>query len=163
MRRLASALASVLGATVGWMVVGLLAVVTFLAFLQLMLRWFAGTALPGVDEMVRKAVLWVAMLGGILAAGEGRHIKVDLVEHYVRGRTKREIGRALSLVSALGCFGLSYISIRFLQVEYRSILVGMMPVWVWVSNLVIPFGFFLMGVNFLLQVYLAKLPSSESR
>ena len=41
---------------------------------------------------MRIAVLWIAMVGGMVACREGGHIKINLFDLYVQGRSKRGAG-----------------------------------------------------------------------
>jgi TRAP-type C4-dicarboxylate transport system permease small subunit len=53
-----------------------------LATLQIVLRNFFSYSLYWADEVIRLAVLWLAMVGGMAASRDGRHIAIGIVENY---------------------------------------------------------------------------------
>ena len=72
---------------------GLIAVLVLamvlLAGAQILLRNLFDSGIEWADPLLRALVLWTAMLGALAAAREDKHIGLDLVTHFVRGRTKR--------------------------------------------------------------------------
>ena len=141
----------------GWAVVILLAWMVILALLQVILRSIFSTGVPWADQQLRQLVLWIALSGGVLAAAERRHIRIDLVEHYLDERKRRIIGRYVSIVAGIGCLYLAYLSVGFVisemtaQVMISNLFFGIsLPAWI--SELIIPIGFGLMGLFFLVPV-----------
>jgi len=142
---------------VGWMVVLVLGWMILLALSQLLLRWFFSSAIPWADPQLRQMVLWIGLLGGVLAAADGRHIRIDIAPHYLHGKAKFLIERMGLLIAALGSFYLALLSIRFLRSEQASgtiiknVLFGF-DLAQWVFETVIPFGYALMGFYFLISI-----------
>ena len=68
---------------------GLLALLLFgslaAALLQIVLRNAAGIAVPGLETALRRAVLWIALLGASLATHRGSHLAVDVADQLLRG------------------------------------------------------------------------------
>jgi TRAP-type C4-dicarboxylate transport system permease small subunit len=145
---------------VGWMVALLLGWMVLLAATQLILRWTASTSFPWADLQLRQLVLWIGLLGGVLAAADGRHIRIDLVEHYCNPQIKIVISRLIALLSAAGSLLLTYLSFGFIQGERnaRVLLDGVFfgsTIGQWIAELIIPFGFSLMSLYF---IFAAALP-----
>jgi len=142
---------------VEWGVALLLVWMVILALGQLILRWVFSIGMSWADLQLRQMVLWIGLLGGVLAAAEGRHIRIDLVEHYISGRVRAVVGGVIMLIASAGSFFLGYLSLRFIAGEREAglvlnrVLFGQsMPEWI--AELIIPVGFFLMGIYFLLSI-----------
>ncbi len=126
----------------------------FLAFTQLILRWFFNSGLGWADLQLRQMVLYIGLLGGVLAAAENRHIKIDLVTHYLQGRARKIAQKFIHLVAAAGCLCLTYFSIEFVISEFQAetVLRGVFfgaDIPQGYSQLIIPTAFFLMALFFL--------------
>ncbi len=143
--------------TAGWSVALLLAWMVVLALSQVILRWMFGIGIPWADQQLRQLVLWVGLLGGVMAAAEGRHIRIDLLEHYFDKRLRLIIGRLTGVLAGVGSLYLGYVSIGFIASEkgaelvFDNLLFGA-PVPVWVVELIIPTCFCLMGLFFIFPV-----------
>jgi len=151
---------------VEWGVALLLSWMVLLALVQLLLRWTLSIGMPWADLQLRQMVLWVGLLGGVLAAAEGRHIRIDMVEHYLGRRLRTIVGGVIMFVAAAGSFYLGYLSLRFIASECEAGLVlgrvlfgHSMPEWT--AELIIPVGFFLMGIYFLASIPPKSRASSE--
>lgn len=68
--------------------------------LQILLRNFAGTALPGLETASRRAVLWIALLGASLATHRGAHLAVDALENLLPQRLRRVLAVVTNAVAA---------------------------------------------------------------
>jgi len=142
---------------VGWSVAVLLAWMVVLALVQVILRWFFSIGISWADQQLRQLVLWVGLLGGVMAAVENRHIRIDLLEHYFNKRIHLIIGRMVSIIAGIGSIYLGYISIGFIASEkgadlvFDNLLFGA-PVPVWIVELIIPTCFWLIGLFFLIPI-----------
>jgi TRAP-type C4-dicarboxylate transport system permease small subunit len=122
-----------------------------LAALQVFLRFFFHTGLSWGDVAARHAVLWVGFLGAFLATREEKHFRIDAWVRTFPPRIRRRIDAVVSLLSALVCFFLLRASLTFLDVavDPHSVLFLNIPekgvAWI------VPAGFALMVVQFLLR------------
>lgn len=89
---------------IGWILAGLLLVMTVLIFWQVFARFVVGRPLFFSDEIARFSMLWLTFLGAGYAYRKGTLISVDiLLEH--AGRTLARLLRiAIILCSALFAF-----------------------------------------------------------
>jgi TRAP-type C4-dicarboxylate transport system permease small subunit len=143
--------------TVGWVTVFLLAWMVVLALLQLLLRWTGLQGISWADIQLRQLLLWLALLGGVLAAAENRHIRIDAIEHYLSGKMKFIIQRLVSTIAA-ACSGfLGYLSFSFIiseknaDVMLDSLFFGTTTP-IWIVELIIPISFWLMALYLLVPV-----------
>lgn len=142
---------------VGWTVAGMLGWMVLLALLQLLMRWTISKGLPWADIQLRQLVLWLGLLGGILAAAENRHIRIDLVEHYFSDHFRRIIGKLVSLFASFTSVFLGFLSLSFISNEKSaSVMLDKMffgaSIPIWIPELIIPISFWLMGIYFIFPV-----------
>ncbi len=124
------------------LVVIALAVMVLLPCAEILLRKFFKTGIPACAPMVQHLVLFVGMMGGALAAREGRLLSLSTLNTYLKGRAK---GAALAFssgfaaaVSALLCAA----SVDFVLSSKRlgKELAYGVPLWAVQGLLVVGFG-----------------------
>ncbi len=151
---------------VRWVTVIALGWMVCLAGLQLILRWVFDTGLLWGDIQLQNLVLVVAMLGGVLAASENRHIRIDILENYHLGLFSRISGRVVLFFSSvgsiyLGWLGFQYVSFKKSEnIELHSILFGK-TISAWYIDLFIPVCFILMAFFFFAGVITRKAVSAR--
>jgi len=140
--------------TIGYLVMLVLAWMIVLSITQLLLRWFFGTGISWAEVQLRQMVLLIGLLGGVLAASENRHIRIDLLDHFGSPRLKKYLHMVMSILAGLSTFFLAYLSIPFINMEresgtiLRNFFFGA-GIPQWYIELAIPVCFTLMGVFFL--------------
>ena len=123
-----------------------------LACAQILLRNLWDSGLVWADPLVRVLVLWLTMLGAMAATRERHHIHIDLLSRFLSQRKQRMVRGLTDLFAALVCGLLAWHSGRFVWLEFQDggILFATLPAWVCES--VMPLGFGIMSLRFLLQV-----------
>jgi len=125
----------------------LLAIV-FLPLIEVVARALVGAGIPGSIDYVRHLTLWVAFLGATIAARQDRHLALGFAD-FLRGSwrnaasiTAGSVGTAVSLVLAVA-------SAEMVWGERLAIttLGGVVPQWA--AQVIMPFGFALIGLRFL--------------
>ena len=129
-----------------------------LATLQIVLRNGWSTGLSWADPALRVAVLWITLLGAMAATRDNNHIKIDLLARFLPTRMKRYMQLATDLFSASVCGLLAWHGGRFVYFEWQdgSILFASVPAWA--CELIIPLGFGVMALRFLLSGLLQISP-----
>lgn len=84
-----------------WTALALMLAVTFLVFIQVILRYVLRHPLMGIEEMLLFPTIWLYFLGGAIASRERNHIECRVVTMYVSGRSLH-IANALKAAIALG-------------------------------------------------------------
>ena len=129
----------------------ILALVTMLclAVLQIILRDFFDQGLLWAESFLRVLVLWVTMLGAMVATRHNNHISIDAVSRYLPERPAQIAAILTALVSAGVCAAVAYFSFEFIQFEFedKTIAFGRVPSWICES--ILPLGFGVMSVRFL--------------
>ncbi len=119
------------------------------AFLQVILRSFFDHGILWGDILLRHLVLWIGFIGASLATKNEKHINIDLLTRYLKGRWHLLVQAAILLFSFIITIFLTHAGYRFVQVEkeFGSTLFKDIPTWYF--QLIIPLGFFLMSMRFL--------------
>ena len=111
---------------------------------------------------MRIAVLWIAMIGGMVACREGGHIKINLFEVYVQGRARRMLASLAHLGACLTCAALAYASWVFVGYERMDGMTTFLNLPVWWFESILPVGFTVMALRFLGDAVVADPASHEA-
>ncbi len=117
---------------------------------QILLRNLFHSGIPSGGNLIRIAVLWLGLIGAMIASRERRHIKIDILSRFLPSRYQLQLHRLTSLVTALICLVVTWYGIGFVRMEYEQgyRLFDSLPVWT--TEVIIPFAFGLMGLRYLL-------------
>jgi TRAP-type C4-dicarboxylate transport system permease small subunit len=143
---------------------GLLAVILFLLILlaawQVLARNFFDGGLLWGDGFVRVAVLWVTLIGAMVASRSDDHIRMDVVTRYLPVGLQRASARLTALFTAVVCGLFAWFSTSFVmeEMEYGTLAFGDVPAWV--CAVVMPVGFAVMALRYVLHAFV--LPQQET-
>lgn len=117
---------------------------------QIVLREFNLGTLASADEAIRLMVLWIAMIAGIAAAREDRHITIDVLSRFLAPRLRAAMAVLVHLFTAIVCLALAWYGGLMVQLaaEGGDRLLGGLPAWPFQA--VIPVAFLLMGWRYLI-------------
>jgi TRAP-type C4-dicarboxylate transport system permease small subunit len=134
------------------LLIAMLALMVALAAAQILLRNFLDFSITGADQLVRLAVLWVALLGAIAASRDGKHIHVDAVVRWLPGRARAGAMALTDLFTLSVCLVLAWQALRFMQSARDSgeMAFGALPVWV--AEIILPLGFLLIALRYALRL-----------
>lgn len=123
-----------------------------LAGAQIVLRNLFETGLAWADPLLRAMVLWVAMLGALAAARDDKHIGLDLLTHFLHGRTRR-IVRAIALLFAAALSAtMAWYGIALVQLDYGGgTPIAGIPGWV--VEAILPIGFGLLALRLAIRAF----------
>lgn len=127
---------------------------------QIIARNLFDTGLPLADSLTRYLVLYVTFFGAALAADGDRHIKIDVVCAWLSSPWRAHLFRPLQALGALICLELTRAALRFWRDEWHY--AADHERWQALLNLVIPVGFGLLCLHFLLGLLLGQR-HSEAR
>jgi TRAP-type C4-dicarboxylate transport system permease small subunit len=131
----------------GALVVALVAMVA-LAGGQIVLRLFFGTGVLWIDPVLRSLVLWIGMLGALVASRSGQHIAIDVVTRALPERWRRRVLAGASAFTTAVCFGFAWHGGRYvaLELEFASNAFADVPQWLVVT--ILPVAFSLIGLRY---------------
>ena len=119
---------------------------------QIIARNFFHTGLPAADSLARHLVLYVTFFGAVLAVEYRSHIKIDVVTAWLSVTTLNRIFRPIQLICVLVCSFFSVAAARFWYDEWRYATAA--DQWTALLDLILPIGFLLLSLHFLLGVLL---------
>lgn len=132
-----------------------------MALLQILLRNFFDVGLLWIDPFLRILVLWVAMLGAMVATRERNHISIDVLARYAPPGVERTFSVITSLAAAGICGAVAWTSIEFIRYEYEDGTIAFASVPTWVCQAIMPVGFTIMGLRFLINAGLRAVGRGE--
>jgi len=128
-----------------------LSLMVILAFAQVVLRNVFGGGFLWGDPLVRQMVMWSGFMGAAIAASQDRHISIDALTKFLKGRVKNIVHVITSLFASVVCFYLARAAWVFMQDEKQSgsELISGIPSWF--GLIIIPLGFALLTVHLALN------------
>lgn len=126
--------------------VGLFIVMTLLAIAQVFLRYSLNAGIPWADQAARELVLWVGILGTVLATREDKHFQIDVLTRFLNQRNQKLFRAFSDFVAGVVCFFLGKASLTFLGIDTGETTFLNIPVVI--VGLIIPLGFYLMMIQF---------------
>jgi len=118
-----------------------------LAGTQIIMRNFWDSGLAWGDTSLSILVLWVGMLGAMVATREQNHISIDVLSRFLPPHLKGLNQILIDLFTAAVCGLLSYHSYRFVVMEYEDGTIAFESVPAWLCEAIIPFGFGLIALR----------------
>jgi len=143
---------------------GLLALILFLLILlaayQVIARNFFDTGLLWGDGFVRVAVLWVTLIGAMVASRTDDHIRMDVVSRYLPEGLRHFSQRLTALFTAIVCGLFAWHSLIFIQYEYEDGTLAFGAIPAFVCELIMPVGFTIMALRYLLHTISPPAPTT---
>ena len=134
--------------------VGLLMSMIILSVLQICLRNFFETGIVWSDVLVRILVLWLGLIGAMVASRKGNHINIDLIDRYLPERAKIVVSLIIELFTTLICLIVAYYSLQFVQMEFVDGGRAFAKVPTWVCEAIIPFAFTVIAIRYFILSFL---------
>ena len=132
------------------LLVGFLLLMIGLAVGQIVFRNILDGGFVWGDALVRQLVLWLCLIGAMVGSRQGKHINIDLITRYLPEKAKRACTGLVELCAAGVCWMVLYHSVRFIKLEYEDGFYAFGRVPTWVCELIIPIGFAVIGLRYLL-------------
>jgi len=138
-----------------WLLTILVLVLVLLAGSQILLRNLFGGGISWADPFLRTLVVWTAMLGALAAVRDDKHIAVDVLQRFLPAGAQR-VAHTLTFLFAAGvCAAMCWYSVSFVGIDFATPanasgdgIPGIAP---WLLESILPVGFGLMALRFLLR------------
>lgn len=129
----------------------LFAALMLLAVTQIVMRIFFSSGFVWTDELLKLIVLWITLVASIAASRSDRHLRIDVVSHFVAERYARVPRLIVDGFAAFICTVLAWQSFRYLQlsIEFEDTVLIDIPAWM--AYCILPFAFFIMSYRFLVS------------
>lgn len=115
---------------------------------QILLRNLWDSGIAWGEPLLRILVLWLGLLGAMLATRQNRHIRIDILTRYLPQTWKRYSGMITNLFSSVICALLAWHSGRFVHYEWQdgSEVFNGFPAWA--AELLLPLAFAIISLRF---------------
>lgn len=138
----------------------LVALLVVMAGLQIVLRLFFESSIQWADALLRTLVLWTAMFGAMTAAREDKHLAVDALSRYLPRPALRVTRVITHGIAAVICGMLAWYSVQLMIATGSAPAFGVVPSWV--SQLIMPVAFAVMGLRFVRQAFRVPEPHAPT-
>ncbi len=128
----------------------ILAALVVLSAAQIVARNLLDSGMVWADPALRVLVLWVGLVGAMVAARQDRQITVDAVTRVVGERWRLAIRTVTDLFTAAVCAGVAWHAVRLVREDRAAGLEAFGGIPVWVCELVLPLAFAVIGLRYLL-------------
>jgi TRAP-type C4-dicarboxylate transport system permease small subunit len=143
--------------------VGLLLLMIGMAVTQIFLRNLFEAGIVWSDVMLRILVLWVGLIGAMVASRHDNHITIDILDRYMPERAKVYTDFVVRLFTALICMIVAYYSLLFVQMEFADGGMAFAQVPTWLCEAIIPFAFSVIALRYFLLSLVNLKKIVESR
>ena len=133
-----------------WFLILMLAIMVVLAIAQIFYRNIFGEGVVWIDPLLRVLVLWVAIAGAVVATRTDNHIRIDFFTRYISERFHKHLLRLVYAFCVFICGLIAWHAVRFVQMDYEYKTIAFANVPAWLTELVIPIGFFMMALRYFL-------------
>ncbi len=141
-------------ATETFLLLALLFGAILLASIQIIMRNFFDSGIFWADTALRILVLWIGMIGAMFASRQKKHIRIDVLSHYLPEKLRLEIWRLTELITAVICAIVAWYSLEFIQFEYEDGMKAFARVPLWLTESIIPFAFSVISLRYLVYAFL---------
>jgi TRAP-type C4-dicarboxylate transport system permease small subunit len=149
------------------LIVAVLLFMVLMAVLQIVLRNFFGTSLVWIEPFLQNAVLWIGLLGAMIASRRDEHIRIDIASQYLPQRFQRWLAVLVDLFTVGVCVLVAWHSVFFVYDEMQYGTAGFAQIPSWVLQAIIPIGFTLIAGRYAVLLVLDLLdrrpPMQEPR
>ncbi len=128
----------------------MLAAMVILAVTQIIYRNVFDAGITWIDPLLRVLVLWVVLLGAVIATRNDNHIRIDFFTRYLSRLAAPCLQRVVYAFCAFVCGLIAWHASRFVMMDYEFGSVAFSSVPTWVTQLIIPLAFYLMAIRYLM-------------
>ncbi|MFC1827987.1 TRAP transporter small permease [Thermodesulfobacteriota bacterium] len=128
--------------------VGSLAIIIVMAVTQIFLRNLFESGIIWGNALVRILVLWIGLLGAMVASRDGNHICIDAVTRYLPERVQDAVGFVSEMFTAAVCGIMAYYSLQFVKMEFEYGGMGFARIPSWVCEVIIPVAFAVIALRY---------------
>ena len=139
------------------LIVAVLLFMVLMAVLQIILRNFFGTSLVWIEPFLQNAVLWIGLLGAMIASRRDEHIRIDIASTYFPPSVRRWLSVVVDLFTAGICAMVAWHSVFFVFDEMQDGSMGFGGIPSWVLQAIIPVGFTLIAGRYSILLVLDVL------
>jgi TRAP-type C4-dicarboxylate transport system permease small subunit len=120
-----------------------------IAVSQIILRNFFDMGIIWADNFLRITVLWLGMMGALIASRKNNHINMNLGQKYLSKQSLRVVQSIIHLFTASICFIITWYGYSFVLLEHEESGLAFANIPVWLTVSIIPISFLIMALRYL--------------
>lgn len=148
--RFLSSASSILHKLEDGLLLSLILAAVLLALTQIVLRNTGADALVWADQALSIGVLWIAMVGALVASREKNHIAIDLVSRFASAGKQRFIQAITHAATAACCAIAAWFGGRFVLEEREFGEIAFLNIPLWLCEAIIPVTLGLIALRYAL-------------
>jgi TRAP-type C4-dicarboxylate transport system permease small subunit len=149
---LVSRLLKAIGLLEDALLVLLLASMVLVAGTQIVLRNLFDQSLLWADPLLRVSVLWVGMIGAMVATRHDKQISVDVVSRFLPPQWRARIRIVTDLFTAVVSAVVAWSAYRLMLEDRAAGGMSIGPVPLWVCEAVLPVAFGIIAIRYVLYL-----------
>ncbi len=128
----------------------MLAALVVLAGAQIFLRELLHSAILWADPLLRVGVLWVGMVGAMVATRDDKQIAVDVVSRYLPMRWRSRVRVVTDVFTSIVAAVVAWSALRLMMVDRTAggMTIGSVPVWL--CEAILPVAFAIISLRYLM-------------
>lgn len=131
-----------------WVLVLITAAIVLFSGAQIVLRNAFDSGITWIPPMLGILVIWVGLLGALIATRNNAHIKINILTTYLSDQYKPLAFTLSHLFSAIILLILTWYSIEFVKLDLDSHTTAFGDVPVWLAQSILPITCFLMSIRY---------------
>ena len=131
-----------------WVLVAITAAIVLFSGTQIVLRNVFDSGITWVPPMLGILVIWVGLLGALIATRNNAHIKINILTTYLSDKYKPFAFTGAHLFSAIILIILTYYSVEFVKLDMDSNRMAFANVPVWLAQMILPATCLLMSIRY---------------
>jgi TRAP-type C4-dicarboxylate transport system permease small subunit len=132
------------------LLVVILATMVGFAVTQIILRNFFDSAILWADPMLRVSVLWVGMIGAMVATRSDKQISVDAISRYLPSRAKAGVRVITDLFTAVVSGVVAWSALRLVLDDRAAGVTAGAFIPVWICEAILPLAFGIIALRYTL-------------
>ncbi|NOX32584.1 MAG: TRAP transporter small permease [Deltaproteobacteria bacterium] len=130
--------------------ISLLLLMIFMAVLQIFLRNLFDSGILWGDPLIRILVLWIGLIGALVASRNNHHISIDVISRYLPARIKELTSLLTAIFTSVVCGLMAYFSFGFVIMEKNDGILAFASMPAWVCESIIPVSFAIICLRYIL-------------
>lgn len=136
-----------------FILIALLLIMILMAVLQIVLRNMFDSGILWGDAFVRVLVLWIGLIGAMIASRKNHHISIDVISRFLPRTFKKLSDLIISLFTLVICASMAWFSLTFVLLEKEDGMTAFASVPVWICESIIPVAFFIIAFRYLVLCF----------
>jgi len=130
--------------------IGLLLLMVVVAVFQIFARNLFDSGIRFGDELIRVLVLWISLMGAMVASRNNSHVNIDLISRYLPRQIQILSTVLVGIFTSFICAAMAWFSFNFVTMEKLDGVIAFAGIPVWVCQSIIPVSFTVISFRYLL-------------